>query len=230
MGPLARITCFSAMALMGFSGVTNAQRQIDENGAGNCIFGPQALPFQKEGSAPYRRVTDTFSPGQDIYGRCYYNGTVNEHRKFGKLVNSIRDEGYYYVVVSWHEPLPDGKILSHGRLRPIAQRMRLKASETGDWDQQSLYFTKNDCDLKVEAKDMAATGAYRNRCVNFADMARYMEKQKGLDPQPRSKFCAEVVLVYADKKRKRWVSDSWVYEDIKDYRKMAGGCFFIDHQ
>jgi len=205
----------------------HAQRQLDEHGTGNCIFAPSNLPFGGEGGAAYRAVTDEFRPGQDVYARCYYNGTVNSFARLGSTFNSIRAEQRYSMNLYWVRPRPDGSLPDDSGLQQVIRGASLNARETGDWDGQLFIFGRQECDLTVPLYDRELLNPYPNNCLNLEQAARHMERRLGLPRQDRAKFCLRVQLLTSDTRRWSLRDDSWTSAPVQDYHPMAGGCFTL---
>lgn len=204
-----------------------AQRQIDQYGNGNCIFAPVRLPYNQEGTAPYRKVTQSFSPGQDVWARCYYNGTLADYKRHGKTYNSLRAEGRYSFNLYWVRPRPDGSLPDNSGLREITRGGSLDANGSWDWDGQMFKFGKDECDLTVPLYDRDLLKPYPNKCLNLVNAARYMERKSGLSPQSKAKFCLRVRLLASDTRRWSFRNDSWRSAPVKDHYPMAGGCFTL---
>lgn len=203
----------------------SAQRKIDEYGAGNCIFAPQALPFNKEKSKAYKTVKTQFGPHEDVYTRCYFNGKLNSQKKYGKLYNSLRDDGYYYATVFWRKP---SEIKGGKRFYQI-RRIRHSLGNSGSWDQQSYQFTKaKGCDLYVEKKNIGKLGAEQNGCVDFGNLAKALGRERNIDLPYNAEICMEVHTIIANKYRTKRSGNSVVTEPLKFNRKIAGGCFRVN--
>ena len=221
-----------AIAALIFAGATiapaTAQRKIDEHGTGNCIFAPVKLPFGKEGSTPYLSVTNTFESEQAVHARCYFNGTIASYKKHGKVFNSLRDEGEYSYNLYWVKPRPDGSLPDHGGLKEITAGRRVDVGDSWDWDGRQFHFGNlEDCDMKVPLFDRDRLEAYPNNCLNLVTAARFMERQNGLSPQAKTKFCLRVRIIASDTKRWTFRNDSWSSGAVKDFYPMAGGCFYV---
>lgn len=211
------------------AGCADAQRKIDEYGTGNCIFAPVVLPYNKEGSAPYKKVTDTFQAEEVVYSRCYFNGTIESYKKHGKVFNSLRDEGEYSYNLYWVRPRPDGSLPDDSGLKEITAGRRVDATNSWDWDGRQFRFGNDkDCDLKVPLYDRERLKAYPNKCLNLVNAARFMERKSGLAPQKVAKFCLRVRLIASDTKRWTFNNDSWSTSAVKDFYPMAGGCFTVE--
>lgn len=225
---LTLLTAISALLVTTLPATAQAQRQIDQYGNGNCIFAPVRLPYNQEGSAPYQRVTQTFIAGQDVYARCYYNGTLEDYKRHGSTYNSLRAEGRYSFNLYWVRPRPDGSLPDNSGLRELTRGGSLNANGSWDWDGQMFIFGKDECDLTVPLYDRELLRPYPNKCLNLANAARYMERKTGISRQARAKFCLRVQLLASDTRRWSFRNDSWRSAPVRDYFPMAGGCFTLD--
>lgn len=206
----------------------NAQRKIDQYGNGNCIFAPVKLPYNQEGSAPYKRVTKSFQAGQEVFARCYYNGKLADYKRHGKTYNSLRAEGRYSFNLYWVRPRPDGSMPDNSGLKQIVRGGSLNANGSWDWDGQAFKFGRRDCDLTVPLYDRDQLKPYPSKCLNLVNAARHMERKSGMGKQAKAKFCLRVQLLASDTKRWSFRNDSWRSAPVKDYYPMAGGCFTVD--
>lgn len=222
----ATLASLSLLALVPI-GPAQAQRVIDSDGVGNCIFAPVKLPFGKEGSAPYQQVTNTFNPGQTVYARCYYRGTLGSFRNKGRLYNSIRNDQSYSMNLFWVAPLADGSISPSQNGRPITRGVSLDAGDAMDWDGQLFTFGPDICEITVPLYDRERLQPYPNKCLNLKNAARFMERQLGLSPQPYAKFCVRVWHLASDTQKWSYRNDSWQKADVQSQRPMARGCFIL---
>lgn len=195
-------------------------RKVDpKTGYGNCLFSPQPLGFQQEGSAAYLAARSSFSEGEDIHVRCYWAKPLASYKKGGKLQNELRDKNQYSYALVWAQP--EG--ISGGDPEMLIQDMASPdADEAMDWDQQrfDLYEDDPDCDIKVKdgklKEEYGVTSA--NRCLNLANFARRMKVRfPALKTTDTFRFCFRQYVEVADSETTytgKDSSDKWRLKEV----------------
>lgn len=205
-------------------------RQVADNGVGNCIFGPQVLPFGNEAASAYRARTEQFEGQGNVHVRCYFPSQLRGYERVGARYNSMRDRRKYYASLVWDRPYQ----MAGGGDYFVANTEYDYDSGAASADQQRFdLYRQSDCDFRyVNPADAAAYDAFSpHNCVNMAGFIREMAQRNNLSLPMDARFCVQVHIDAADEVREREVWDSNLgrfrtERDRLDYRHLiARSCF-----
>lgn len=232
MPKIGRIACAAAALSLTIvaSGTTASAQQSRHrtvvNGVGNCLFSTLILDYQNDDAPGYRRVTQTFQSGDQVYVRCYFPEQLGKYASLGRAYNTMRKYGSYNLDLVAIQP--------NGRELLVSKYGGTYDRETRDQIRLDII-TSGDCDMSLDAAQASRWGIStrkQGKSIKFCpDMQRITRQiQSGASPV---RYCLTVYVPWTDETQTiRTVHQGEVQYQQRpanvQRKVIAQGCFTYD--